>query len=373
MIVHKLLSGSLVILISLNSIYGSPSPPIIQQTQQHNSEDYTNAGLRTAFKVYNECSAVEGGFVPCLKKKAISFIDRIELIDTINIGDGIKVVRIPNVPTPISRALNENEIDSQLPRNIEDRDTQLTTMLFERIGKFFNGHTLQINFPQFDTEEIGRQLSTGRGKMKKMMGMMMMGMAMKMMGMIPVAMAGLYMLAGKALIVSKIALLLAGIMGLKKLMSGRGGGGGGGGGAAWPSGGSSGGWSSGGGGGGGGGWDRRSIDNAQELAYRGYVQQMEQIQKQTKNVGTRRKNANSNNSANTLSYLSHEDLNNFGDITKATKGKNQILNENATYSIQNSRKDTKSEKRNFLSSLDDFSPYTGLNFNGKNNRTETIN
>lgn len=105
--------------------------------------------------------------------------------------------------------------------------------------------------------------------MKKMMSMMMMGFAMKMAAMIPVAIAGLYLLAGKALIISKIALLLAGIIALKKLLSQKQGGGGGGG---WSSGGGSGGWSSGGGGGHGGGWDRRSLE-AQDIAYRGYVTQ----------------------------------------------------------------------------------------------------
>ena len=53
--------------------------------------------------------------------------------------------------------------------------------------------------------------------MKKMMSMMMMGFAMKMAAMVPIAIAGLYLLAGKALIVSKIALLLAGIIGIKKV------------------------------------------------------------------------------------------------------------------------------------------------------------
>jgi hypothetical protein len=41
---------------------------------------------------------------------------------------------------------------------------------------------------------------------------------------IPIALAGLALLAGKALIVSKLALVLAGIIGLKKLLSGSGGG-----------------------------------------------------------------------------------------------------------------------------------------------------
>lgn len=109
--------------------------------------------------------------------------------------------------------------------------------------------------------------------MKKMMSMMMMGFAMKMAALVPVAIAGLYLLAGKALIVSKIALLLAGIIGIKKLLQSKqsGGGsssgwssGGGGGGGGWQSSGHSS-----GGGGGGGGWDRRS-NEAQNMAYNAY-------------------------------------------------------------------------------------------------------
>lgn len=113
-------------------------------------------------------------------------------------------------------------------------------------------------------------MQLGRGKMKKMMGMMMMGFAMKMAALVPVAIAGLYLLAGKALIVSKIALLLAGIIGLKKLLSSKQGSGGGG----WSSGGGSGsGWQS-SGGHGSGGWDRRS-NEAQNLAYNAYAYKTE--------------------------------------------------------------------------------------------------
>lgn len=100
------------------------------------------------------------------------------------------------------------------------------------------------------------------------MSMMMMGMAMKMAAMVPMAIAGLYMLAGKALIVSKIALLLSGIMVLKKLLAQKQSGGGSS--SGWSSGGSSGGWSN-GGGSSGGGWDKRSLEPAQDLAYQAYL------------------------------------------------------------------------------------------------------
>lgn len=84
----------------------------------------------------------------------------------------------------------------------------------------------------------------------------MAGFMMKLMSMVPIAIAGLYVLAGKALIVSKIALLLAGIIGLKKIVSQKQSGGH-----------QSQGWQQ-----SGGGWER-SIDSpvaeAQNLSYRG--------------------------------------------------------------------------------------------------------
>lgn len=92
--------------------------------------------------------------------------------------------------------------------------------------------------------------------MKKTMGMMMTAAAMKAMMVIPLALGVLFLMAGKAMIISKIALVLSLIITLKKLISKSGehvvhethsss--------AAWPPGGSSIGV-----GGASGGWDKRS-------------------------------------------------------------------------------------------------------------------
>lgn len=94
--------------------------------------------------------------------------------------------------------------------------------------------------------------------MKGMMGGMMMGIVAKMAALIPVAIAGLFLLAGKALITAKIALLLAGIIAIKKLVASKQGGG-------HSSGGHSGGWQS-----SGGGWDKRSIDEVNESHKQAY-------------------------------------------------------------------------------------------------------
>ncbi|XP_055677156.1 uncharacterized protein LOC129786282 [Lutzomyia longipalpis] len=233
-------------------------------------QEFMSPGVRAAIRVYDECQRAEAGFSVCLKKKAITFIDRVTKVDAINVGEGVRIVRSADSPVvDVPKSLGE-DLEKSLPRNAEARDEALTTLLADRVARFLSSRTVMVTLPKVSPDEIGRSVEEGRGKMKKMMSMMMMGFAMKMAAMIPVAIAGLYVLAGKALIISKIALLLAGIIALKKLLSQKNSGGGGGGG--WSSGGSGGGWSSGGGGGHGGGWDRRSLE-AQDLAYRGYITQ----------------------------------------------------------------------------------------------------
>lgn len=128
---------------------GSPPGPSPSQS----------AGARTLLRVYDECTRAEAGFVPCLKKKAISFIDRLAPIDAINVAEGIKLVRLETAPRP--PATSENELESSLPRSGSDRDAKLTNMLIERLSYFFNGHSLQVSFPKLTSDEIGRGLEEG--------------------------------------------------------------------------------------------------------------------------------------------------------------------------------------------------------------------
>lgn len=66
-----------------------------------------------------------------------------------------------------------------------------------------------------------RSLEEGRGKKKRMAGLLLIPLVLA--GtLVPLALGALALLAGKALIVSKLALVLAGIIGLKKLLTGGG-------------------------------------------------------------------------------------------------------------------------------------------------------
>lgn len=116
------------------------------------------------------------------------------------------------------------------------------------------------------TSDLQRSLNgeEGRGKKKKMGGFLLLPLVLG--GtLIPLALGALALLAGKALIVSKLALVLAGIIGLKKLLSGGHGGGHDSGHEVVVAG---------GGHGGGSGWGRSyEKDQAQKMAYSAYAPQ----------------------------------------------------------------------------------------------------
>nr|CAD7447623.1 unnamed protein product [Timema bartmani] len=218
-------------------------------------DDAISSGLKTFLRLYSECDHKDG-IAPCLKMRAITFFDRALKMKDIPLSDSLVLVKTGSdeIRIPVGRSFSESKT--------EVSEDELDNLLFDRVARFFNSHNVQIILPRMDDQQLQRSIEEGRGKMKKMMGSMMMVFGMKMMALIPIAIGGLFLLAGKALIISKIALVLTLIIALKKLLAqkqdhGHH---------------ESHGWQS--SGGGGGGWDRRSleaIEAAHKMAYRGQV------------------------------------------------------------------------------------------------------
>ncbi|KAG8236718.1 hypothetical protein J437_LFUL016954 [Ladona fulva] len=242
------------------------------------SADTLGTGMRVLYRVYSDCSQ-RSSTLPCLKMKAVTFLNRALRLPEISLADSVTLVKDPSEnEVGVDRdgrtlASSEAELEATLPNDEEAKDAALDEMLLDRVSRFAKTHTLQLKLPQLTPNEIQRSLEEGRGKIKKMGGMLIAGVVAKLAAMIPLAIVFLFLLAGKALIVSKVALLLAGVIALKKLFASRpapshdhGGGG----------------WSSGlggfggGGGGHGGAWagDRRSIEeHAHRLAYGAQIAQ----------------------------------------------------------------------------------------------------
>ncbi|KAF5286524.1 hypothetical protein FQR65_LT12528 [Abscondita terminalis] len=191
---------------------------IPNEARSDESSNFYSSDLRYAYKVYKECAS---DLSPCLKLKLVSAMDRaLRSYSEVSLMDGIKFVKDVNAPSE-PEPKSEAELEATLPRGL-DRENALNSLIIEKLSNFFNTHSLQVKFPS--SSDIQRSLSDeGRGKKKKMSGILMLPL---LLGgtLIPLALGALALLAGKALIVSKIALVLAAILGLKKLLGGHSGG-----------------------------------------------------------------------------------------------------------------------------------------------------
>lgn len=123
------------------------------------ADDVYNQGTRALLRVYDECNKAEYGVTACLKKKAITFIDRVARLDSLAVNEGFKIVKNENAID--MKVMSENELEKTLPRGLEARDEALTELLIERAATFVNGRTVQIELPKMTSEELGRGLEEG--------------------------------------------------------------------------------------------------------------------------------------------------------------------------------------------------------------------
>lgn len=133
---------------------------VLSAVVQGATEEYQSPGLRAIARVYDECSKAENGFTLCLKKRALTFIDRLSRVDSLSLGD-MKIVRNERAAPVEGKPLTDSELEQSLPRGLEARDEALTTMLLDRIAGVFSSRTVQISLPKLSSEELGRGLEEG--------------------------------------------------------------------------------------------------------------------------------------------------------------------------------------------------------------------
>lgn len=154
----KLIGGICLVLCCATAAIYADDP-----TAPGDTGNAASPGLRSMMRIYDECHRSDGGIGMCLKKKAITFIDRIGRIDVINIGDGVRVVNADgtNGGTKASKSISENELDKMLPRALDDRDNYLNNMLTEKLAGYISGRKIQISLPQVTSSDIGRGMEEG--------------------------------------------------------------------------------------------------------------------------------------------------------------------------------------------------------------------
>ncbi|XP_008182309.1 uncharacterized protein LOC100161958 isoform X2 [Acyrthosiphon pisum] len=179
------------------------------------------SGFRMMFNAYRQCSD-QSEMVVCLKSRALRMLDRAIHMENIQITDGISLVKKSENNGRSLEVDSSDVAENVIPENSADFGKQVDSMLYEKLSRFARSRSLQLSMPQMFDE--GRDLDDGRKKKKDKGGqvylMMLKG------GLLAMAYKGLALLAGKALLVSKIALTLAILVAFKKLFSGGGGHGG---------------------------------------------------------------------------------------------------------------------------------------------------
>uniref|UniRef100_A0A182T8A1 Osiris 21 n=1 Tax=Anopheles maculatus TaxID=74869 RepID=A0A182T8A1_9DIPT len=154
-------------------------------------------------KVYDDCQET-ADFTECLKQKALTSISRAIDLDSIQLVDGVTLVKQKNVSG------NENSESAILglsdARSMEGLG-ETDKALVQKIDKFLKTHT--ISFDLSEARGSGNKKNGSRYVIAALLT------AMGIAG--PIGLKTLGAIAFKALVISKVALTIASIMALKKI------------------------------------------------------------------------------------------------------------------------------------------------------------
>uniref|UniRef100_A0A6P4F1J2 Uncharacterized protein LOC108044629 n=1 Tax=Drosophila rhopaloa TaxID=1041015 RepID=A0A6P4F1J2_DRORH len=167
-------------------------------------------------RVYDDCQD-KNDFIGCLKQKALHALSRALDQDSIKIVDGL-----------VLEKQNQSETESVLGSLTDARQfgslPPIDRALLSKADKLMRTHTLKIDMDGGGAQEsVGRGHEHGHKKKKHKDGghiKYVVAALLTAMGIAgPLGLKALAAIAGKALVISKVALTIAGIIALKKLFS----------------------------------------------------------------------------------------------------------------------------------------------------------
>ncbi|GLV32666.1 Osiris 11 [Carabus blaptoides fortunei] len=169
------------------------------------SADLSGTGYKLMKKVYDQCDRSDD-IVKCFKFQALKLANRAVHSTSFKIFDGVFIVQ-----DETSRAMSDSipQLSDEQLESLESN--QIDNLLSETTDKFLETHRVKLDIPKLVEE--------GRGRIRRIIGPLLAAIAIKG-GMMAMAMKGIAMMAGMALMMGKMALMLSSIIGLKKLLGG---------------------------------------------------------------------------------------------------------------------------------------------------------
>lgn len=117
------------------------------------SDSFDDAGVRIALKVYDDCAKADS-FSICLKKKAITFLDRLGRTENFSVVDGVTVKRAADAPVQ-SPAISEEKLEETLPRSEDAKENALDNIIVDKVADFVGSRTVEVSIPRIMPEDLG--------------------------------------------------------------------------------------------------------------------------------------------------------------------------------------------------------------------------
>lgn len=144
----------LVVTASARSAETNPTTNSIEEQSARSNGGNVFGDLKQIYQIYKECSDDE--LSPCLKVRLLSAMDRMYRSSQLNVAEGVTFVRDDPIVNEEEPAKSLQEIEASLPRALDDKEDALNTMIFDKVVKFFQSHTLKLKLP--NVEELQRSL-----------------------------------------------------------------------------------------------------------------------------------------------------------------------------------------------------------------------
>ncbi|KAK4875568.1 hypothetical protein RN001_011990 [Aquatica leii] len=162
-----------------------------------------------------KCS-LDGGFsslVNCAATRALKLIQQVSRSETINIFPGVSLISDNKMTQRDAKAISIED----LPENPTEKVDKLFDLFINSAVRFFSGRSLKITIPEIAPINVARALEEGRAKSKKSVSPLFLGIAAKVLLLKTLALGVLKFMSIKALILSKIALIVAAVLASQSL------------------------------------------------------------------------------------------------------------------------------------------------------------
>lgn len=174
-------------------------------------------------RIADEC-AKDADTAACIAVKTAAALERAARTSgSVQVLPGLTVLKNADEGSSSQRDSRALPTEEELRGQLQEQPSKVTDMVVNSAIRFLQSRTLQLKFPQTNPEELSRAIEEGRGKLKKKVMPILGFLAVKIVAILPILLGIIGFFALKALVFGKLALLIAGVMAFQKYAGASGG------------------------------------------------------------------------------------------------------------------------------------------------------